>query len=137
MTKKQLLAAICTACAIGTAPAVHADDLATLNSDLTQKRLELAKSHVDELATLKAEGFADEEVEHMQHLLLHKIEFARSGKVPTAHQLVAKKAAVTAADMKQLDQVDGLAQQDVKRIRLAMLHKLQHLQDETNFVSFR
>lgn len=137
MTTKQLLAAICAAFAIGTAATTHADDLATLNPELAQKRLELARSHVGELATLKAAGFADEEVEHMQHLLLHKIEFARSGKVPAAHQLVAKKAAATAAEMKQLDKIDGLDRQDVERIQHAMLHKLQHLQDETYFVSFK
>lgn len=129
----RLLPVFCTL--ILTVTTAKADEFSGLNSKLINQKLAMETRHALEISELKQ--LNEEKVDHMQHLMLHKIEFSRSGKIPAAHQLVAKKAAATIADIRQLGDTDILPEQQAERIQLAMVHKMHHMQDETYFVSFK
>ncbi|OIO72968.1 MAG: hypothetical protein CO186_04685 [Zetaproteobacteria bacterium CG_4_9_14_3_um_filter_49_83] len=111
----------------------HAEEQSRLSSPLLAKKLEQTQRHIQELEALKVNGHSDDSVRHMKHLMLHKIEFTRSGKVSDSFQLVARKVAENSDDLNRLQAAEGLPQEMVSRIRNIVLHKLEQMKDVTYF----
>lgn len=111
--------------------------VATKQSKLMQQKLSAEVEQLRELAQLEKAGIAKEDVEHMQHMLLHKIDFTLTGRVSPSHHLIEEKLAATAHEMQQLESLEakGLAQNDIQHIQKAMLHKLGHMQNQSFVVS--
>ncbi len=107
-------------------------------TELAHKKEVLAARNIQALTSLESAGLSTEEVEHMQHLLLHKIELNRTGNIPASHQLIAKKAEASANEINELREVTSkdLPYHDAKLIQQAMLHKLKHMQNNTSFTTF-